>query len=84
MKKRYNKMTAKKHVMQTTPYRVTKQTRTESLKNTNLSKVYDDVDQALKNLLVAIAGTGAENYGISLVNALLMKLTKKMKKLQNK
>jgi len=77
-------MTAKQHVMKTTPYRVTKQTQKESLDNTNLSVAFEQVDLALKNLLVAIAGTPAENFGISLSNNLLMKLTKKMKKMQKK
>ena len=81
--KRYTRTTAKKHVMKTVPFRVTKQTRKEALDNTNISEVMRDVDEALKNLLVAIAKTPVENFGISLVNTLLMKLMKRMKKMQN-
>lgn len=82
MPKRYTRTTAKKHVMKTVPFRVTKQTRKETLDNTNLTRAMQDVDDAMKNLLVAVANTPVENYAVSLANTLLIKLMKKMKKSQ--
>lgn len=84
MNKRYNKSTAKKHVMGTKPYRVTKQTRMDSYENTDLSKMYDEIDNNLQNILVAIANSPVEMPGIALVNQFLMKITKKMKQIQKK
>ena len=78
--KRYTRTTAKQHVLQTVPYRVTKQSRKELLDSTDISTINQEIDNALKNVLVALANTPVETYGVSLVNNFKLKLDKKINK----
>lgn len=81
---RYNKMTSKKHVMETIPFRVTKKTRKELWDNEDLRIAYEEVDNAMKNFLVAIANTPIEMYGLRMANMFMKRLSSKMKNLQKR
>jgi len=49
--------------------------------NTDLSRVWDDMDSALKLLLVSVANTPVEMMAISLANTVRDKLTKRLLKI---
>jgi len=78
---RYNKSTAKKYMLDTIPYRVTKKSVKDKYMNTDLSRVWDDMDSALKLLLVSVANTPVEMMAISLANIVRDKLTKRLLKI---
>ena len=70
--------------METVPIRITKHDKMSSLKNTELQRVYDEIDASFKNILISLANTDIENYGLNIINQALIKLTNKMRKSQNK
>ena len=72
----YNRSTAKRHVLETIPFKITKKSRKQALDNTDLSIAYDQLDTAMKNMLVAIANTPLEMPGLSLINNLKNKFVK--------
>lgn len=83
--KNFNRSTAREHVNKTVPRRVTKQSQMEKLKNTNLDAMSKDIDDRLKDVLVALAGTGSvEAFGINLINQFRKKMSKRISKEQQR